>query len=136
MEVRDILAMPRSHLYLWTTNNLLPEAIWVMGAWGFRFVTMLTWMKTGNPGLGQYHQGLTEHVLFGIRGKPRVYRKFNGLKARGLTGFFQEPRRKHSQKPDIVYEWARKVSYGPYLELFGIGERPGWTVWGNGVWKK
>jgi N6-adenosine-specific RNA methylase IME4 len=74
MEVRDILAMPRSHLYLWTTNNFLPEAIWVMGAWGFRFVTMLTWMKTGNPGLGQYHQGLTEHVLFGVRGKPRVYR--------------------------------------------------------------
>jgi hypothetical protein len=36
----------------------------------------------------------------------------------------------------LPYQWAKKVSFGPYLELFGIGERAGWTVWGNGVWKK
>jgi N6-adenosine-specific RNA methylase IME4 len=76
-------------------------------------------------------------VLFGLRGGHRGYRALrNGKKARGLTGFFVEPRGQHSEKPAIVYQWARQVSYGPYLELFGIGERPGWTVWGNGVWKK
>ena len=145
MDVPDIIGMahavrqfakPRSHLYLWTTNNHLPSALLVMWAWGFEYKTALTWMKTGNPGMGQYHQGLTEHLLFGVRGKPRKYRTLNGKRARGLTGFFQESRGRHSKKPDIVYKWARQVSYGPYLELFGIGERPGWTVWGNQIWEE
>ena len=108
-----------------------------MKAWGFRYVTMITWMKAGNGGTGQHYRGLTEHVLFGVRGKHRGYRKLrNGKKAMGKTGFLEPRPGRHSKKPDYPYEWAGKVSYGPYLEMFGIGERPGWTVWGNGVWKK
>ena len=54
MEVKAIIAMgdvvqqlakPSSHLYLWMTNNFLPAALEVMKAWGFRYVTMITWMK-------------------------------------------------------------------------------------------
>jgi len=98
---------------------------------------MITWLKDGNPGTGQFYQGLTEHVLFGVRGKHRGYRKLrNGKKAMGRTGFLERRPGRHSKKPDYPYEWARKVSYGPYLEMFGIGQRPGWTVWGNQIWKK
>ena len=136
-EVVQQLVKPSSHLYLWGTNNHLTDALAVMDAWGFRYVTMVTWMKDGKGGTGQYFQGLTEHVLFGVRGEFLGYRKLrNGKKALGLTGFTAARGARHSQKPDHPYEWARKVSRGPYLELFGIGERPGWTVWGNGVWKK
>jgi len=100
MKVNDIIGMAhavrqlakeRSHLYLWTTNNHLPSALLVMWAWGFEYKTALTWMKTGNAGMGQYHQGLTEHVLFGVRGKPRKYRTLDGKKARGLTGCSRSP---------------------------------------------
>lgn len=134
LEVRQ-LAKKRAHLYLWTTNNFLRDALDVMEAWGFRYVTTITWLKTGNGGLGQYYQGMTEHVLFGVRGMHLEYRRLrSGKKARGLTGFVA-PRQRHSKKPDIPYDWARQVSYGPYLELFGIGDRPGWTVWGNGIWR-
>jgi N6-adenosine-specific RNA methylase IME4 len=146
MKVIDIVAMgevvqqiskPSSHLYLWVTNNFLPDGLEVMKAWGFRYVTMITWMKAGNGGTGQYYQGLTEHVLFGLRGKHRGYRKLtNGKKARGRTGFMEPRPGRHSQKPDLPYRWAREVSYGPYLDLFGIGERPGWAVWGNQIWRK
>src|SRR3954468_6488133 len=33
------LAAARSHLYLWTPNALLPEAITIMKRWGFEYKT-------------------------------------------------------------------------------------------------
>jgi N6-adenosine-specific RNA methylase IME4 len=96
---------------------------------------MVTWLKEGRPGLGQYYRGVTEQILFGVRGQPPYRLTRSGTRAQGRTGFVA-PKGRHSKKPLLPYQWARKVSYGPYLELFGIGERPGWTVWGNGVWKK
>lgn len=63
------LISPDAHLYLWTTNNFLKDALSVMEAWGFRYVTIITWNKEGNIGLGQYFRGTTEHCLFGVRGR-------------------------------------------------------------------
>ena len=36
-------------------------------AWGFRYVTVITWFKD-RIGLGQYFRGTTEHMLFAVRG--------------------------------------------------------------------
>jgi N6-adenosine-specific RNA methylase IME4 len=96
---------------------------------------MITWLKDGNPGTGQYYRGVTEQVLFGVRGRPGYRLTRTSKRAQGLTGFVAS-RGRHSEKPVLPYSWARRVSPGPYLELFGIGERPGWTVGGNGVWRK
>ena len=71
MKTKDILALPvhelidpeGCHLYLWTTNNFLPDALEVVKAWGFEYVTLITWMKD-RQGLGQYYRGLTEHCIF------------------------------------------------------------------------
>ena len=63
------LAAPDAHLYLWVTNPLLPDAFQVVAGWGFRYITCLTWLKTGTLGLGYYWRGDTEHVLFGVRGR-------------------------------------------------------------------
>jgi N6-adenosine-specific RNA methylase IME4 len=57
------------------------------------------------------------------------------MRAQGRSGF-KAPRGRHSEKPALPYQWAKRVSPGPYLEMFAIGERPGWTVWGNEVWTK
>ena len=40
-------------------------------------------------------------------------------------------KREHSRKPDELYPIIESCSPGPFLELFGRGLRPGWTVWGN-----
>lgn len=40
-------------------------------------------------------------------------------------------KREHSRKPDEQYQIIESCSWGPFLELFGRGKRPGWTVWGN-----
>jgi N6-adenosine-specific RNA methylase IME4 len=51
-EVQKI-ALPDSHLYLWITNNyLLTAGPAVLAAWGFKYITTITWEKE-RQGLGQ-----------------------------------------------------------------------------------
>ena len=119
------------HLYPWATNNFLPDALWVMECLGFDFKTIVTWAKKGDRrkfGLGQYFCGMTEHVLFGSRGKAMV----PPTKDRGVT-LIEAPRGEHSQKPSAMYDMIERVSPGPRLEIFAWKERPGWDVWGNEV---
>lgn len=70
MSTKEICELPvwkiaddNCHLYLWTTNNFLQDAFKVIEAWGFTYITCITWMKD-RQGLGQYYRGLTEHCLF------------------------------------------------------------------------
>lgn len=41
----DKWAAPNAHLYLWVTNNYVPDGLEVMRAWGFRYVTKIDWYK-------------------------------------------------------------------------------------------
>lgn len=127
-------AAKHSHLYLWVTNNYLEAGLAVMRACGFRYVTTITWFKD-KVGLGQYYRGVTEHCLFGIRGRPGYRYRPDGRRAQGKTGFIAK-RTVHSRKPDQVHEWAELVSPGPRLELFARQSRPGWAVWGNEINKE
>lgn len=54
MSQKELLALPISswaddpaHLYLWTRNADLPDAFQLVEAWGFKYLTMLTWVKSG-----------------------------------------------------------------------------------------
>lgn len=138
MHTRDIaalpvkdMALPNSHLYLWVTNNFLPDGLHVMAAWGFRYVTMITWAKD-KMGLGQYFRGMTEHCLFGVRGQVPYQLRADGKRAQGRT-LITAPRTVHSEKPTDIYPMIETVSPGPYLELFARRPYPNWDVWGNQV---
>ena len=113
------------HLYLWATNNHLPDALWVVEQLGFRYITIITWAKD-RIGLGQYYRGQTEHLLFAVRGQTMLPRPEN----RGTT-LVTARRRRHSQKPQEAYTQIEQVSPGPYLEMFARNERSGWGVWGT-----
>jgi len=137
MKTKDILALPvqalceeNAHLYLWATNNHLPDALRVMSAWGFTYKTMITWVKD-RIGLGQYFRGLTEHCLFGVRG-VLPYKTVDGKRQQGRT-YFEAPKRRHSEKPDEMRAMIEKVSYGPRIELFAREQYHGWDCWGNEV---
>src|ERR671924_2441142 len=71
----EMFALPKSHLYLWCPNALLPEALTIMKAWGYTYKTNLVWYKIrkdGGPdgrGVGFYFRNVTELLLFGVRGK-------------------------------------------------------------------
>lgn len=125
------LALPDSHLYLWVTNNYLPDGLEVMRAWGFRYVTTITWAKD-KQGLGQYFRGMTEHVLFGVRGQPPYKLTADGNRCQGTT-LITAPRGEHSAKPEALRAMIERVSYGPYVELFARQNYAGWDCFGNEV---
>ena len=139
MKTEDIINLPVKqlidpegcHLYLWATNNHLKDAFAVMEAWGFQYITMITWQKD-KAGLGQYFRGITEHCLFGTTKNRLPYKILDGKRQQGLTGFV-EPRREHSRKPDKMRKMIETVSYGPMLELFARQEYPGWDCYGNEI---
>ena len=138
MSTKDIMALDvpsiaadDCHLYLWVMNNFLPDGLKVMEAWGFRYVTMITWLKD-RAGLGQYFRGITESCLFGIKGHLSYKIGADGKRCQGLTGF-TAPRTIHSRKPEEMRRMIESVSYGHYCELFAREPHPRWDVWGNEV---
>lgn len=138
MKTSEIAALPVErladdsgcHLYLWATNNHLKDAFKVIAAWGFRYVTMITWGKD-RAGLGQYFRGKTEHCLFATRG-ILPYKILDGKRQQGET-LILEPRTLHSRKPYQMRRTIEKVSYSPKIELFAREHYDGWDCWGNEV---
>jgi len=135
MKTQDIMALPVSslaagdaHLYLWTTNNFLPDALKVIEAWGFQYRTTITWLKD-RFGLGQYFRGMTEHCLFAVRGSLPYRQRPDGKRAQGVTGFV-ERRGEHSVKPETMRKMIELVSYPPRVELFARQRLAGWDAWG------
>jgi N6-adenosine-specific RNA methylase IME4 len=122
-----------AHLYLWTPNALLPDALKVMAAWGFEYKTNIVWHKvrkdggSDGRGVGFYFRNVTELVLFGVRG-PGARTLAPG---RRQVNFMASRKREHSRKPDEQYALIESCSPGPYLEMFARGTRRNWTYWGN-----
>ena len=131
MPIAEIEALPinkladeNCHLYIWVTNRSLPKAFHLMEAWGFRYITCLTWVKP-SIGMGNYFRGSTEQVLFGVKGSQ-------GLKRHDAGTWFEAPRGgQHSEKPDEFYALVESCSYAPYIDIYGRKEREGWIVWGE-----
>ena len=129
LPVKD-LADENCHLYLWATNNHLQDAFKVIEAWGFRYITMITWFKD-RIGLGQYFRGITEHCLFAVKGNL-PYKIIDGKRVQGKTGFY-EAKREHSRKPETMRKMIEQVSYAPRIELFAREKFNGWDCWGNEI---
>jgi N6-adenosine-specific RNA methylase IME4 len=140
MTLAEICALPvskhmedRSHCYLWVPNALLPEGLQVLRAWGFDYKSNIIWHKirkdggSDGRGVGFYFRNVTEVLLFGTRGKS-VRTLAPGRSQVNVIG---TRKREHSKKPDEQYDLIESCSWGPFLELFGRGIRPNWTVWGN-----
>lgn len=142
MAIRDIAALPvaglaadNACLFLWTTNPRIFgdrneggtfTAFDVMSAWGFEYRTLLTWVKTGSPGMGSYFRGDTEHVLFGIRGEVKIE------PAKRESNVITAAKSGHSRKPAAFMDLVERVVPGPYLDLFCRDPRFGWDSWGKG----
>lgn len=132
-EIKDLpvldLAAPDCLLWLWCVNPMIPQAVDVLGAWGFEFKTAGTWVKTTkhgkiNFGTGYILRGSNEPFLIGTRGSPRTSKNVRS----GFLGKIRE----HSRKPEEAYRAAEQLMpRANRLELFSRTDRPGWTVWGD-----
>lgn len=137
MPTAAICALPVGHLargdcwiWLWATMPMLPDALRVMEAWGFRYITAGPWIKRGKSGklamgTGYVLRSCSEMFLLGKMGEPRTLN-------RSTRNVIEAPRREHSRKPDEAYAIAEKLF--PAMrraDLFSRQSRPGWDAWGN-----
>jgi N6-adenosine-specific RNA methylase IME4 len=147
MSIDDICALDVSsiaaqdaYLFLWATWPTLPDALRVIEAWGFRYVTAgMIWAKR-NPkngrwfrGPGRYVPANTEPLLMGVRGRPIT--DPTGWKPCQVV---EAPHPRlggkiiHSRKPASVHHdiarWA-----GAGIELFATQSTSGWRCVGYDV---
>jgi N6-adenosine-specific RNA methylase IME4 len=113
---------------MWTTNGHLEEAFKVIRAWGFTYKTNAVWAKD-KIGLGYYFRTKHETLLLATKGNINAPKP-----ADRPPSVIEAPRRRHSQKPNEVYE-AIEQMYPDLskLELFARNTRPGWFSWGNEI---
>ena len=136
LPVKEIVH-PDALLFLWTTMTHIPDALRVIDAWGFRYVTNgFTWVKVHEKsrlpviGMGFWTRQNAELCLVAKRGRPQRQHKC-------ISSIIIEPRRRHSQKPDRVRDDIVRICGDvPRVELFAREKTHasvGWDVWGNEV---
>lgn len=135
------LAAPDSLIFMWATFPKLPEALAVLEAWGFEFVTVpLIWRKVyqnGKPycGIGFWSRNDSEMIMLGRRGKglPRIAK---GLPQTIEVGEGPETLEgtvgRHSAKPAIFRERILHLvgDVTPRIELFARERATGWDATG------
>jgi N6-adenosine-specific RNA methylase IME4 len=113
-------------LWLWATVPMLPHALEVMDAWGFKYVSHFVWVKD-KAGTGYWSRNQHELLLIGTKGKVPA-----PLEGTQWPSVIEAKRGKHSEKPDTVYDLIE--SYypdAPKIELNARKARKGWDRWGN-----
>lgn len=137
MDIDAIASLPVGHLaakdcilFLWATNPMLPQAIDMLGKWGFTFKTAGHWVKkTKNNhlafGTGYCLRSAGEPFLIGAIGKPKYASK-------SVRSVIEAKVREHSRKPEEAYAAVEALAGDvPKLDLFSRQERPGWDNFGD-----
>lgn len=127
------LADKNCTLFMWAVSPQLPEALEVIKAWGFKYITVaFCWSKhTINKkkvsNLGRWTMGNIELCLLGRKGKPQRICK-------NIKQLVEAERTKHSKKPEEVRKRIVELMGDiPRIELFARQKTKGWDVWGNEV---
>lgn len=112
-------------LFMWATAPLLPEAIEVLKAWGFRYVSRVVWGKTV-AGTGYWFRDKAEELLVGVRGNVPAPAQGDQWESLQIS-----PKGRHSEKPDWAYELIEAYFPNvPKIELNARRARKGWQRWG------
>lgn len=122
-------------LFLWATMPKLIEALYVLLAWDFQYLTVgPAWVKTiksgknkGKPrmGNGRWFRSNLEFCLVGKRGKPK---RFDA----GVNQIIMEPKSKFASKPiEAKDRIVRLAGDLPRLEMFAREVTPGWHAIGK-----
>lgn len=113
-------------LFLWATVPMLPEALLVMQAWGFRYRSHFVWLKD-RAGTGYWNRNRHELLLVGTRGDipaPAPGEQYSSVIDAEVGA--------HSAKPPHFAEMIEDMFPNlPAIELFAREPRQGWDVWGN-----
>lgn len=150
MSLSDIMRLPVEahtaddcHLFFWVTGPFLStgQHVPIMRAWGFEPTAMaFVWLKLNERwhpqwlcymqdamwffGQGHTTRQNAEYVVLGRKGSPE-------RRSASVRQIITAPLREHSRKPDETFARIERYCEGPYLDLFGREQRPGWIVRGN-----
>lgn len=115
-------------LFFWVTNPMLQEGLHLVKHYGFKYKTLLTWVKTNTNSLGYWYRGNTEHLILGIKGK-----NIKAFHSQEINVFHAEPR-EHSQKPiksyELIEEGIKSIPNCKTLEIFARRQYKDWTCIG------
>lgn len=139
----DHLAGPDCLLFMWSTWPHLAQAIEVMAAWGFVYITGGSWTKRTPLGKAAFGTGYvlrssTEPFLVGRLGAPQISSRSerNLIEAAVIPNGIESIRREHSRKPPEMRAMIERLLPRAHCaELFAREPWPGHEVWGNQVEK-
>lgn len=142
MSLKDLKELPINDiadkdciLFMWATFPILPQAIEVLKAWGFKYKTVaFVWVKQNKKGtdikkygLGWYTRSNCEIVLLGRKGK------FDRKSAK-VQQVILSPIKGHSEKPDETRDRIVELCGNvPKIELFARKKTYKWDVWGDQI---
>ena len=141
MSISDICNLPINNiadddciLFIWVIDPMLPEAMEVIKAWGFKYKTVaFTWVKQNKKsdgiymGMGYWTRANNEICLLATKGNPKRI-------SASVRQIILERVREHSKKPDCVRDRIVELCGNlPRIELFARQKAEGWDSWGNEV---
>jgi N6-adenosine-specific RNA methylase IME4 len=123
----QLIAAKDCVLFLWATAPMLPDALIVMAAWGFKYKSHVAWEKDSPLGLGYWFRNGHELLLVGTRG--HVPAPAPGTQWPSIVTW---SRGAHSVKPEFQYKLIEELFPSlPKIELNARGQgRLGWDAWG------
>lgn len=132
LPVKSIVAKD-ALMIMWVYDPMLPEALMLAEAWGFKFVTVFNyWNKLTASGKQCFGTGY--HTRAGGTEMCWLFKRGKGLRVlnHSVPRTFSSVRREHSRKPNNVHD-AIELMYGdfPRVELFSRQRRDGWVTWGD-----
>lgn len=140
------LAGPNCYLFMWSTWPHLQQAMGLMDAWGFEYITGGSWTKRSvnwnvTMGTGYVLRSATEPYLVGRIGQPHIANRSQRnlieapqtvLQPDDIPDAMEAVRREHSRKPVQMREMIDLLLPKSYFcELFGREPWDGHDVWGN-----
>lgn len=146
MELTEIKALPVNQLVapdcllvLWSTWPHLPQAMEVLDAWGFRYVTGGAWIKRTKEwklafGTGYVQRSACEPYLIGSIARPEIASRSerNVIDAASIRDKIEAIRREHSRKPVEMREMIDRLLPCAFkAELFAREPWSGNDIWGN-----
>ncbi len=124
------LSAPDCVLFLWATAPMLPEALEVLGAWGFVYKSQFVWRKK-KAATGFWNRNRHELLLIGKMGA--IPAPAPGYQVDSVLETAEDEILKHSEKPASAR--AMIEAYFPTVPRIELFARPppaaGWDMWGN-----
>jgi len=138
MSTEEILSFPIDDfatddalLFFWVANGRTvdDEPIPALGfrclqEWGFRYNSMIHWLRNQVTCLWSPIAITTEMCLFGWRKQPLDL--INSMK-----NVFEAPRGAHSEKPARFYQLLREWTPEPRIDIFARNAHEGFDGWGD-----